>query len=98
MAGAGRLNRPSRKTPAKPVDKSYPHRLTFPSDDLGAAVQRLRQDRNMTQAELAKRAGIHKIYLAKIEGGTKVPAIPTLERIAKALGLRLGITFDGGNS
>ena len=51
----------------------------------------------MTQTELAKRAGIHKIYLAKIEGGTKVPSIPTLKRIAHALGLKFLMAFDRDN-
>jgi transcriptional regulator with XRE-family HTH domain len=49
----------------------------------------------MTQAELAKRAGVHKIYLAKIEGGRSLPAFKTLQRIAKALGVTLLLSFEG---
>jgi HTH-type transcriptional regulator/antitoxin HipB len=53
----------------------------------------LRQVRGLTQAELARRAGIHRIYLARVEGGTNVPALPTLERIAEALGLTIVLAF-----
>ena len=38
----------------------------------------------MTQAQLAKRAGVHRIYVAQIEGETKVPSLATLEKLAKA--------------
>lgn len=44
----------------------------------------------MTQAALAEAAGVHRIYIAQIEGGTKVPSIATLEKIAKALGVKVG--------
>lgn len=89
-----RLGRPPRKAPPAPVDKSNPTRVTFSADDLGAAIQRVRQDQGMTQAELARRAGIHKMYVAKIEGGSSVPPIRTLKRISKALGVRLSLTFE----
>jgi len=39
----------------------------------------------MTQEKLASKARIHRVYLAQIEGGSKVPSIATLEKIAKAL-------------
>jgi transcriptional regulator with XRE-family HTH domain len=57
------------------------------SKTLGATVQRLRHQRQLTQAELAKAVGIHRISLAQIEGGAKRPSLATLERIAKALGV-----------
>jgi len=46
----------------------------------------------MTQAELAKRAGLSWIYIAKLEAGDRVsPSLPVLERIARALGARLRV-------
>ena len=57
---------------------------------LGATVKRVRLARALTQAALAAKAGIHPIYLAHIEGGTKIPSIPTLEKIAKALKVPAG--------
>ena len=52
---------------------------------LGVTVKRLRQKRGLTQAELAKRAKLHRIYVAQIEAQTKTPSIGALERIAKVL-------------
>jgi transcriptional regulator with XRE-family HTH domain len=59
---------------------------------LGVTIKRIRMNRKpkMTQAALAEAAGVHRIYIAQIEGGTKVPSIATLEKIAKALGVRVG--------
>ena len=44
----------------------------------------------MTQAQLAKRVGVHRIYVAQIEGQTKVPSLATLEKLAKALNVKVG--------
>ena len=44
----------------------------------------------MTQAALAELVGVHRIYIAQIEAGTKVPSIATLEKIAKALKVKVG--------
>ena len=48
-------------------------------------VKRHRTRRKMTQAELAAEVGVHRIYVAQIEAGTKVPSIATLEKLARAL-------------
>ena len=50
----------------------------------------IRKRRKMTQAQLAKRAGVHRIYVAQIEGQTKVPSLATLEKLAKALNVKIG--------
>ena len=53
-------------------------------------VKRLRLDRGLTQETLAKKAGVHRVYIAQIEGQTKVPSVATLEKLAKALGVKVG--------
>jgi DNA-binding XRE family transcriptional regulator len=95
MARGHRLSATPRKRAPRPLDSSYHDRLTFPPEELGTTLRGLRQQRDMTQAELAKRAGVHKIYLAKIEGGRSLPAFKTLQRIAKALGVTLLLAFEG---
>jgi transcriptional regulator with XRE-family HTH domain len=50
-------------------------------------VKRLRKQRDLTQAALAKRVGVHRIYVAQIEAGTKTPSLSTLAKLAKALGV-----------
>lgn len=38
---------------------------------------------------LAKKAGLHRVYVAQIEGQTKVPSLATLEKLAKALRVKV---------
>jgi len=57
---------------------------------LGTTIKRLRERRGLTQEVLAKRAGLHRVYVAQIEAQTKVPSIATLEKLAKALGVKAG--------
>jgi transcriptional regulator with XRE-family HTH domain len=57
-------------------------------------VKHLRQRRKMTQAQLAEKAGIHRIYVAHFEAATKMPSLATLERLAKALGVKVGKLLD----
>ena len=61
---------------------------------LGVTLKRFREDRGMTQAELAKKAKVHRIYIAQIEARTKIPSIPALERIAKVLRVKLKDLFE----
>lgn len=53
---------------------------------VGLNVQRLRRLRDLSQEELAHRAGIHQTYLSGVENGRRNPSIAVLDRIAKALG------------
>ena len=55
---------------------------------MGRMVKRLREKREWSQPELAKRAKVSQAYLAEIERGTKTnPSLPVLRRLAKALGV-----------
>jgi transcriptional regulator with XRE-family HTH domain len=56
---------------------------------LGMNVKRFRERRGLTQEALAAKVQVHRVYLAQIEAGTKIPSIPTLEKIAKALRVKL---------
>jgi transcriptional regulator with XRE-family HTH domain len=62
---------------------------------LGRNVQRERTARGWTQAELARRVGTSRIYLAQIEGGfAKACSLPMLARVAKALRVKPGRLLD----
>jgi transcriptional regulator with XRE-family HTH domain len=52
-------------------------------------IKRLRMKRKLTQAALAAKVPCHRIYVAQIEAGSKTPSIATLEKIAKAFGVKV---------
>lgn len=58
------------------------------SKHIGQQLQDARVRKNLTQAEVAKRAGTNTNYYAKLERGEAVPSLKMLEKVLKALGLR----------
>lgn len=52
-------------------------------------LQRLRDKRGVSQQELADKAGLSREYISRIEAGRQDPTVGTLERIAKALKVKL---------
>ncbi|HHY99420.1 MAG TPA: helix-turn-helix transcriptional regulator [Firmicutes bacterium] len=54
---------------------------------IGSRLRALRQDRRLTQEKLAESAGIHPTFLAKIEGGRRLPSLEVICRLANALGV-----------
>lgn len=53
-------------------------------------IQRIRNERELSLGELARRAGVSKQTLSKIEQGQGNPTIGTLEEVARALSVRIG--------
>ena len=62
--------------------------------NLGQKIKELRTKRNLTQDELAEKAGIHNKYQGKIERAEKRPSVETLFKLAKALEVRVSDFFD----
>lgn len=60
--------------------------LESPSRALATVIRQLREDRGVTQEDLAHEAGITTGTLSKIERGLANPSWTTVERIARALG------------
>lgn len=54
---------------------------------LGARVRELRLQAGLTQAELARRTGIHRPNIARVEAGRHTPSLETLARLAAAIGV-----------
>lgn len=50
-----------------------------------------RKERGMTQAELARRAGIPRTNITRFESGTYNPSLEMMVRIASALDMKLQI-------
>ena len=59
----------------------------------GYAVKIRREQIELTQEELAERAGIHRTYLSDIERGTRNPSLVNIDRLATALGVSLPELF-----
>lgn len=57
-------------------------------EKIGKNLKKARQKKELTQVEVARKVGIHPNYYAKIERGEIQPALDTLEKIFKVLGVR----------
>jgi transcriptional regulator with XRE-family HTH domain len=60
-----------------------------PIERIAMRIKALRAKRKITQAELAERAGISHGFLARLETGRQDPTITTLEKLAKALRVKV---------
>ncbi len=60
---------------------------------LGKTVKERRELRGLTQADLAKKAGISRVRIGQIERGEAEPSVGTLNKIAEALDAVLDITI-----
>lgn len=56
-----------------------------PEYELAASLIQARIDRKMTQAELAEKAGLSQVMIARLESGTSNPTYSTIARVAHAL-------------
>ena len=51
-------------------------------------LRRLRLEAFLSQAELARRAGLHALTLTRLEAGMTLPASRTVRALAEALGVQ----------
>jgi transcriptional regulator with XRE-family HTH domain len=58
-----------------------------PQPALGRAIRTLREQRGMTQEELAHAADTHPTWISHLESGRNNPAWGTVRRLAAALGV-----------
>lgn len=54
----------------------------------GEKVRRLRYRKDMTQEELAVKAGLHRNYVSDMERGTRNVSLKAIEKVAKALSVK----------
>ena len=59
----------------------------------GNSIRKLRANKNLTQRELAKRAGLDVTYISGIERGCRNLSLKSLEKVAKGLGCPISKTF-----
>lgn len=53
-------------------------------------LKKFREGKSMSQAVLAKKAGITREYVNKLEAGRYDPTVGVLQRLARALGVPAG--------
>jgi transcriptional regulator with XRE-family HTH domain len=59
------------------------------SKEVGSKIKAAREKRNLTQAEVAKKAGINTNYYSVIERGEVNTTLDKLQKISKALGINV---------
>jgi len=67
---------------SKPIAKQF-----------GVVVRKLRTNRGMSQEAFADLCGVHRTYMGTIERGEKTVTIETVDKIAKALNIRVSQLF-----
>ncbi len=65
---------------------------------LANALIKARSDADMTQEQVARAMGTTQAVVARLESGRAMPSTRTLERFARATGMRLRISFEPGKS
>src|SRR5712664_3499711 len=63
---------------------------------IGERLRALREERKFSQGEVEKRTGLLRCYISRVENGHTVPAIETLEKLARALEVPLYQLFYDG--
>jgi len=61
---------------------------------LGARIKALRTERGLQQRQLAEKAGLTPSMVSQIESGRLTPSLPTLGKLAGALGVPIGSLFE----
>ena len=61
-----------------------------PREQMAAKLKALRARQGLTQEQLAEKSGVSRTYLARLETGRQDPTLSTLEKLAKALGVKAG--------
>lgn len=56
---------------------------------IGDRLRTIRESKKLSQGDIEKRTGLLRCYISRVENGHTVPAIETLEKMARALDMHL---------
>ena len=63
---------------------------------IGDRLRDMREQKKLSQGDIEKRTGLFRCYISRVENGHTVPAIETLEKLARALEVPLyQLSYDG---
>jgi transcriptional regulator with XRE-family HTH domain len=54
---------------------------------VGMRIRKLRTAKGLSQAKLAKKARLTRVYVTRLEAGQQDPSLSTINALAKALGV-----------
>jgi transcriptional regulator with XRE-family HTH domain len=60
-------------------------------------LRELRESKKLSQGDIEKRTGLLRCYISRVENGHTVPAVETLEKLARALEVPLYQLFYDGD-
>ena len=63
---------------------------------IGDRLREMREQKKLSQGDIEKRTGLLRCYISRVENGHTVPAIETLEKLARALEVPLYHLFYEG--
>ena len=69
---------------------------TIPAMIIGERIRLLREQKKLSQGDIEKRTGLLRCYISRVENGHTVPAIETLEKLARAMEVPLYQLFYDG--
>src|ERR1022692_4060051 len=64
---------------------------------IGDRLRALREEKKLSQGDIEKRTGLLRCYISRVENGHTVPAIETLEKLARAMEVPMSQLFYDGN-
>jgi HTH-type transcriptional regulator / antitoxin HipB len=69
--------------------------MTNSAATLGAAIRERRRGLNITQDDLALSIGVNRKVIGQLEGGKETVQLDIVLRVARALGLNVGVEARG---
>ena len=63
---------------------------------IGNRLKELRESKTLSQGDIEKRTGLLRCYISRVENGHTVPAIETIEKMARALEVPMYRLFHEG--
>lgn len=65
---------------------------------IGDRLRELREAKDFSQGDIEKRTGLLRCYISRVENGHTVPAVATLEKMARALEIPMYRLFHEGDA
>jgi transcriptional regulator with XRE-family HTH domain len=63
---------------------------------IGDRLREMREEKKLSQGDVEKRTGLLRCYISRVENGHTVPAIETLEKLARAMEIPMYQLFYDG--